>query len=132
MFMWPSHFPPQCPPSGAANVSGEIFRFISGRTPTVKDFVSHYERDPEKEWGQADCISRGLSVLRTLEDCSVMRKGIPAMRKKKIAVGSSIDGHGVIAGTPSMNCEGHCTWWRSTPPESVVGLFSTVSEAAGN
>jgi hypothetical protein len=128
MYIWPSHFPAQCPPAQAAEVSGSIYRFINGRAPLSKDFLSHYERDPGKEWGNTECNARGLSVLRSIEDCAQMRKGVPAMRKKRIAVGTLSGGVGLIAKTPSNTCEGHCTWWRSGPPEEICGLFAAVPE----
>ena len=65
--------------------------------------------------------------MRTVQDCEAMREGVPALRKKKIAI-ANIDTHvGLIASTPSGTCKGHCTWWRSSPANEVHSLF-TASE----
>lgn len=128
VYVWPDHFPPSCPPTHAIDVAGTVYRFINGGQPADRDFLSHYERDPAQEWGAEACMARGLSVLRTLGDCRIMRKAVPALRKKRIAVATVETPIGVIAETPSMSCKGHCTWWRSRTPEQVRPLFSTVQE----
>jgi hypothetical protein len=117
-------------PSHSEEVSGIIFRFINGATPASRDFLSHYERDPGNDSNHSPCKARGLSVLRSYQHCAEMRQGVPALRKKKIAVGELSGGVGLIAGTPSKVCEGHCTWWRGVTAEVVYGLFSTVTEPA--
>lgn len=132
MYKWPDHFPVQCPPSHSAETSGSLFRFINGRVPAVRDFLSHYERDPNANAEHDPCLARGLSVLKTYEDCNIMRKGVPALRKKRIAVGEPQGASGLLAGTPSRTCEGHCTWWRSVAPTDVVSLFATLSEPTGD
>ena len=125
MYNWPKHFPTQCPPSSAHEMSGLIYRFINNNTPKDKDFLSYYERDPEEH---DNCKARGLSVLKTYADCLEMRKGIPALKKKKIATGTLPTGSGVINKTPSFNCVNHHTWWRFLPVSTVAPLFSTLTE----
>lgn len=132
MYKWPDHFPVQCPPSHSAEASGSLFRFINGRTPALRDFLSHYERDPNANVDHDPCLARGLSVLKTYEDCNIMRKGVPALRKKRIAMGKPQEASGLLAGTPSRTCQGHCTWWRSVAPADVVLLFTTLSEPTGD
>src|SRR5574340_731706 len=123
VYVWPAHFPIQCPPDHATGLHGTVYRFINGPHPTEWDFLSHYERAPTKLWGDA-CKARGLSVVRTLEDCEIMREGVPALRKKRIAVADISIPVGVVANTPSKTCVGHCTWWRGADPGAVKALFA--------
>jgi hypothetical protein len=129
VYVWPSHFPVSCPPSSAAELAGTVFRFINGRTAAERDFISHYERDPGKDWGDDGCKARGLSILRTWADCEVMRKAVPALRKKQVAHAEITTPVGLVAGTPSNSCAGHCTWWRSPPPAAVHPLFAVFDES---
>ena len=130
MYVWPTHFPPACPPAHASNLTGTVFRFINGRAPSDRDFVSHYERSPAHDWGMQACQARGLSVVRTWSDCGLMRKAIPALRKKRVAVAHISTQVGVLANTPSNSCTGHNTWWRAPSPTDVCSLFQTFAEPA--
>lgn len=128
MYVWPTHFPPACPPVHATNLAGPVFRFINGTVPADRDFVSYYERDPGKDWGSQACQARGLSVVRTWADCGLMRKAIPALRKKRVAIAQVSTPIGLIAITPSNSCSGHSTWWRASTPSDVRPLFQTYDE----
>lgn len=131
MYFWPKHYPLQCPPQTAMQASGVIFRFINGQMPSERDFLSHYERQPDKKWEPNECQARGLSVLRTLDDCNAMRKGIPALRKKRIANGSLSSTDGLIGSTPSNVCNGHHTWWLNKTQKEVSLYFTMFDEIAG-
>lgn len=128
MYIWPEHFPNACPPDEAVPLAGPVFRFINGTAPAERDFTSHFERNAGKDWGEDACKARGLSVLRTFRDCRLMRKGVPALRKKRLAYADISTEVGVVQHTPSNTCEGHCTWWRAAPPSDVRSLFSTYAE----
>ena len=129
MYVWPSHFPPSCPPPDSVDLAGTVYRFINGAAPADRDFVSsYYEREPEKDWGKEGCKARGLSVLRTWADCRVMRKAIPALRKKRVGVAQVSAPIGLVSNTPSQSCTGHCTWWRAPKPSEVRPLFTTFDE----
>lgn len=132
MYSWPDDYPESCPPPNAIEMSGTVYRFINGANPAERDFQSHYERQPDKSWGEEACKARGLSILRTTADCGDMRKAIPALRKKRIAMATVTTAVGLLATTPSISCNGHCTWWRAPKPAEVVGLFSTVTEQHGS
>ncbi|MFM0596069.1 hypothetical protein [Paraburkholderia dilworthii] len=129
MYSWPDHFPEQCPPSHATDLSGSTFRFINKRQPTEYDFTSHYERLPGGDWAGQECKARGLSVLRTYDDCVTMREGVPALRRKHLAVANVAAPVGVVATTPSANCVGHCTWWRNVSPAEAAKHFSLLTES---
>lgn len=59
-----------------------------------------------------------------------MRAGVPALRKKRVAHAEVELVAGLIASTPSRKCGGHCTWWRSVPPEQAAELFAPFNETA--
>lgn len=128
VYSWPEHYPQACPPDSAKELVGTIYRFINGTSPAEKDFLSHYERNPSKDWGHDACKARGLSVLRTLSDCGLMRKAVPALRKKRVAVADISTSVGLVAITPSNSCDDHNTWWRAPLPSVVFPLFSTIAE----
>lgn len=129
MYVWPDHFPDDCPLDGAIELEGLIYRFTNKREPKAKDFVSHYERSPDYSW-EEPCLARGLSVYRTLVACEEMCSGVPALRKKYIAKATIEIPVGLIAKTESKNTDGHFTWWRSELPENVHSLFSHEGKCA--
>ncbi len=131
MYTWPAHFPSLCPPEGASEISGKVFRLISKDGPTTFDFKSHYEREPTGGRNGPECLSRGLSVLRSYQDCEVMKEAVPALRKKLVAEANLGAGVGLIGATPSNSCAGHCTWWRSITVEEACALFSPSEFVAG-
>ena len=131
MYEWPSHFPQICPPESADELVGDVFRFINGKTPADRDFLSHYERDNSSDYGANACKARGLSVLRSLHDCHLMRIAVPALRKKRIAHAGISTNVGLVAPTPSLSCTGHSTWWRHPSPSDVCRLFVTFEEQGG-
>lgn len=131
MYTWPTHFPSQCPPEEALEVSGRIFRLISKDGPKEFDFKSHYEREPAGGRTGSECISRGLSVLRSYQDCEVLKKAVPALRKKLVAEAQLESGVGLIGETPSYSCAGHCTWWRSITVEEACELFALSNSVQG-
>lgn len=130
MYSWPLHYPDQCPPIDAAALSGQVFRFINKKNPTNYDFTSHYERDPDGIWHD-QCQARGLSVYKSYEHCLLMRAAVPALRKKLLAVATITGSVGVIANTPSRNCDGHYTWWCCVSPNEVLPFFTNLDEPPG-
>ena len=75
-----------------------------------------------------ECNARGLSVLRTYEDCQAIRAAVPAFRKRRLVVGDINVSVGLIARTPSRNCGNHSTWWRAIPPEEAGPYFALFDE----
>jgi hypothetical protein len=126
LYIWPAHFPKQCPPDDASEAMGKLFRLISIDGPKEFDFQSPYEREPSGGRTGSECLARGLSVLRTQED---LKEAIPALRKKQVAEANLALGAGLLKETPSKNCAGHCTWWRSITVQDACGLF-VLSELA--
>jgi hypothetical protein len=131
MYVWPSHFPTQCPPTEATELVGIVYRFINKQELTDWDFLSHYERAPHANWSHSPCNCRGLSVVRTSQDYAAMRDAVPALRKKKIAIADINSSVGVISTTPSNSCNDHCTWWRSPTAAEVRAMFNVLDERKG-
>ncbi|MHC8336968.1 hypothetical protein [Pseudomonas sp. HLT2-19-2] len=126
MNIWPLDFPDMCPPSMATPINGEIFRFIEKSDPSQKDFVSFYEKNPTRDWGDMTCQSRGLSVFPSAEACHEMAKAVPAMRKKNLAVARLVETHGLYAHTPSTNSGRHLTWWLPDNLKQPWLLFTPI------
>lgn len=131
MYTWPAHFPSQCPPEDATEMAGRIFRLISADGPKEFDFKSHYERAPTAGRTGSECLAQGLSVLLSYQDCEILKEAVPALRKKLVAQANLESGVGLIGNTPTNNCAGHCTWWRSITVEEACALFTPISSAAG-
>lgn len=123
---WPNHFPEGCPPAEASDPDGELFRFTNRRSPNDRDFLSHYEKWPNRDWEDKACQARGLSVFRTMTDCLAMEAAVPAMKKKHIAVASLSVGEGVVAKTPSENSDQHHTLWSQLSISERCAAFSPV------
>lgn len=124
MYTWPTHFPMNCPPQDAVETTGKVYRLISKDGPKDFDFKSHYEREPLAGRTGSECLARGLSVLRSYQDCEALTTAIPALRKKIVAMASFENGAGLIKETPSRNCAGHCTWWRNISVGEATHIFS--------
>jgi hypothetical protein len=123
------HYPEQCPPEQAYSHAGELFRFINRNNPVPKDFISYYEMNPTKDWGEKACVARGLSVVKCCLGVKEMRAAIPALRKKKVSKANISKNCGLLADTPSSSSQRHCTWWV---PKSIVEpnkLFMTIDES---
>ncbi len=126
MYIWPPHFPNQCPPADATDASGKLFRLIKENPATEFDFLSYFERFPSKP-NHDECKSRGLSVCKTVEDLKELQKAVPALRDRVIAEANLATGMGLLKNTPSKNCTGHCTWWRAHSASAVSALFTQVN-----
>lgn len=124
--MWPSHYPTQCPPEEAFTYEGSLYRFINRNNPVPKDFKSYYETKIGNDWGDKACQARGLSVFKTLDDCSEMMRTVPALRKKKVAVATIDSECGLLANTPSTKSKRHCTWWIPKSLSNPCELFEKI------
>ena len=123
---FPEYYPEQCPPYNANNTEGIVFRFTKEDKPHKQDFISFYEKNPNKDWGMDTCQAMGLSVFPTIEACEEMKRKIPALNKKKIASANLNNNYGKFANTPSTNSKRHMTWWVSCNLSEPWTLFSNV------
>lgn len=119
-------FPQDCPPKWAEPALGNIFRFVKRRTMKAGDFLSFKEINPNRDYKEKECSSRGLSVFRTREDCSKAEAVCPALRKKYLAAANLKSPVGQIAPTPSNNTKNHHTWWIPGKSSWVIDFFEVV------
>ena len=108
--IWPSFFPPQCPPSEASDASAEVFRLVSSNPPTVNDFESWAQRSPKK-WG-AHCKASGLSVFTAMSDALRLVRRVPGISApgELIACANLSPETGKLMHTP-RDGNSHHTWW---------------------
>ncbi len=122
--VWPDFFPTGCPHSYCEPASGRVYRLVESQPPAAKDFLSHRERFPSRQFNVSECQVCGLSVYRSLEDAEALRRRIPAMKNRRIARGFLEPELGVVHHTPS-NGDSHHTWWMPvgvTPWETFTVL----------
>ena len=122
---WPKHFPPGCPPAVAEDANGSVYRLTSGEEPREGDFISWKQRDPERDFGDRECRACGLSVYMDLGDAQRLRSRIPAMKRKRIAIGELEPVAGKILPTPSAGGGSHHTWWVPSAVQPWT-LFQSV------
>lgn len=108
---WPEFFPDNCPPPHAFPTKGEVFRFVKNDPPKLKDFYSHRQNQPNRNFDKPECVVCGISVFRNIEDVLSVKRIVPAFKKRKIAEGALERFMGKMLNTPSYNADSHCTWW---------------------
>ena len=108
---FPKWFPPDCPPTGASDASGIVFRFATKNPVAAEDFLSHHELGLAPK--AKPCSRAGLSVYRTISSARrrlrELRDRSPARFGPHIAEGSLSAEHGKIkqeGGDPD-----HHEWW---------------------
>jgi hypothetical protein len=124
--VFPDYFPSDCPPKGAAECGGAVYRFVAGDPPASGDFLSHYERGLAPK---ADpCLRCGLSVFMAVEVAVArlkeLRERFPGRKfGNHVAEGNLDSSHGKIMQT-GRDRE-HQTWW---PYEGIdrCGPFKIV------
>lgn len=124
MMTWPDHFPTDCPPTHAESVTGRFFRLVTADPPVDWDVLSHWERDPNKDWGDGKCRACGLSIYGSEEDALKTKRRIPALRDTKVAIAEVNPKSGVVAPTPSRSAKSHYTWWIFRNFKDALGLLS--------
>src|SRR5262245_17606249 len=124
---WPSYFPEDCPPSDTEPTNGPVYRFIQDNPPADADFVCHALLLPERNWGLHRCKACGLSVYKTIDGCEQARRVVPALKKKRVAIGNLTPAHGQLGATPSAKNPHHHTWWVPTSVLKPCELFTVVA-----
>lgn len=115
-----ANFPPGCPPIEAEACTGEIFRLVPTLPIDQSGFISQFELYPGNDWKDKECLAHGLSVGRSYEAMSKLRKRIKGMRTFKIAFASLQAAIGVIQQTGGPE---HYTWWPGDGSD-IVPLFA--------
>ena len=108
---FPKYFPKDCPPNDARFEELTLFRLCATNPPTMNDFLSYFQIDPEKYKGNINAY--GLSTFKAIEDCRKALCISPNLRRNCSYVASVVSHKkvGAIKHTPNKTCYSHHTWW---------------------
>ena len=128
---FPSYFPDDCPPNEATDEEKELFRLCAGPVPTEEDFLSWYNKNPDK-WANF-VQAYGLSVFESKEDCDRARRMNANLRKQYpfCATGNNNSDRGKILHTPNKTNPRHFTWWVYEGVKPHM-FFEMCIEGGGN
>lgn len=117
--------PKNCPPPAAADVQGDVYRFVRNDPPAFHDMRSW--EDEGRNPGQGDPCSRcGLSVLTRPEDVHVARKAIPFFRRLHVSRAVLRPEHGQICKTGNHRWH-YDLWVRTVHGATIHQEFSVVT-----
>jgi hypothetical protein len=108
---WPEHYPEKCPPKRSRSAEGVVFRLMSGKRPTERDFRSYRLQYPTRNFGGKLCIACGVSIYTDLEDVQRLRNRVPAARRKHVCGAELLPEYGKMLLTSSPDEHSHHTWW---------------------
>ena len=118
--------PEGCPPEDASPPDLKVYRFVKESPPQDWDFKSALERNPNKDYGDNQCMRSGLSVFSDIEDAKEARKAIRGMKSKHVAKGTLSPMAGLVEHTPRPSSRSHHTWWKDTDFDAIM-CFDSVS-----
>jgi hypothetical protein len=124
--IWPLFFPLGCPPEESHPATGTVYRLVDSNPPGSRDFLSHRERWPKRKFNESECIVCGVSVYTDKIDIERLRRTVPAMRSKLVALGVLNPALGSIQRTPRATGVSHVTWWIPEGSQPWI-LFRCVS-----
>ena len=116
-YIWPAHFPADCPPSDAVAANGIFYRLAKTNPSKPRDFRSVYEDEPERarkaieEGRKTKCETMGLSVHADINDAITFARIFRNMGKNIVRVSLTPDS-GVEIHSPSEKSKSHHTWWK--------------------
>jgi hypothetical protein len=113
--MWPSNFPPNCPPEKAKKEQLTVYRIVGNNPPLECDFQTTKQEHPHRGFEEKDiCNANAVSVFKNRTDVE-KKKNHPRLAKKfagKMIAQGTIDTHdGVTLKTYS---DSHMSWWINT------------------
>jgi hypothetical protein len=120
--MFPSDWPPGCPPDDAVAPDCGVYRVVHTNPPTANDFRSLLEL--RRPIVNRLCESAGLSVFTELRDAVHCAEKYPHLGEL-IAAAHLQPRHGKLKPTPRRG-NSHTTWWPSRDLDRH-GDFSVVS-----
>jgi len=83
---------------------------IAGSAPTLDDFASQRNLNPDKHFDNVDeCTAHAVSLWGNVERCRRLM-GLPAHASKRIAAVTLLEGAGGVARTGKQR--DHFSWWR--------------------
>jgi|SRR5665213_1243541 len=127
-----AHFPPNCPPASAVECGGIVYRLVSGKTPTIDDFLTHAELGLAP---RADACDRcGLSVYENRGDAIALYQRVVArFGPQGTRIGNLVArleltaAHGRQLATPNQRTpDSHCTWWPFADVDRVSSFDQIV------
>lgn len=107
--MYKLQLPPDCPLTGAAEQTIDLYRLIGGETLTDGDLLSHVERYPDRF--ATHCLAHGLSFFKTLKSAREANQGAANRQKPlgtHIAKVRVKPEHGKLY---AKDKDDHCTLW---------------------
>ena len=125
---FPVDWPPCCPPDGAPEASGTIFRLVKNSPPVAADFVSVFEMEKQKRKPRVfpddlQCQARGLSVYRTFVDAETHQGVYQNLGDYIASGGASMSGATHSLGTTTRSTSASRRRW------SRFGKLNTCSLA---
>jgi hypothetical protein len=126
---WKEVLPASCPPTDAANTSGEtVYRLVKPNGPTEADFSTLSTLDPAKHLiGPHQCRARAVSVCTTLAGARGTRK-LPTQKGKRIGKLTLSAGAGVVKQTGQKLY--HVSWWRCGAFDAPASTVVEIDEPA--
>jgi hypothetical protein len=117
--------PEDCPPAAAADVNGDIYRFVRKDPPAFEDMRSW--EDEKRNPGQGDPCGRcALSVLTRAEDIPAAIKAIPFFRRLHVAKAALKPEHGKICQAGKHRWH-YNLWVRAVHGATIHQAFSVVT-----
>lgn len=126
--IWPSYYPPQCPPAEARSDQLQAFRLVGNTTPAQADFSPSIIETPHRSFPEKlMCQACGVSIYKKLEDIKMIQAKFPRFKQKLIALVEITQNHGLILETPPTRepNNSHTTWWisDSDPVNSFIKII---------
>ena len=117
-WIWPTHFPADCPPVDAQPTNGTYYRIVKSDPPDLNDLVSQFLRNQglaqnNVKQGKATlCETMGLSTFTDINDAVNCFCQIPKLGDKiaRLTLGQAA---GKVKATPRNFWESHHTWWKN-------------------
>ena len=103
---WPAHFPPCCPPTDAAPLSGIVYMLVATNPPTATDTECAMDRGTHKNGDP--CLRASLSCARDANHLTELRKAVTRLKGHMVAAASLDATHGKIKQTGRP---GHFSMW---------------------
>ncbi len=110
-YSFPSHYPPNCPPSAYGEAPGVYYRLVCDPDGiSSKDFLSDFDKGRRKNWeANSPCCRRCISVHSTLAGVITVWKQFQTL-PRHIAELNLNGNHGIIHPV-SNNNDTHHAWW---------------------
>jgi hypothetical protein len=122
-YTFPSHYPPNCPPSGCGENPGVYYRLVNCLDSVSRlDFLSDYDVGRRvKLEAISPCVRRCVSIFSAVDSIASVRSQFPNL--PRFIAELRLNGHHGLIGS---NRSQHHNWWipEGVEPSSfVVRIF---------